>query len=550
MIAAAAFLVSAAMAARGAPPSWLAEDRAVTLAVWAVLYSLIAIMAAMVFKLDRAPWRFVSSQDVYSVVSAAAAAAFCFLCVIFLVNRASELPRLTFILVGVVQAIGMLGARLLLRMAHERRSLRLLLPWIPPQATPGAPVVAAGTAAALAAALRDLEHRPDPRFEVVGLLSSEPRWRGQWIRDVEVLGGIDRLFELWRGGGAGRPSASGVLFVETPARLGLSDGDMARLREAGAVIYGMGDMPPGGPDMTGTEDLVQLVSGKRVMVVGAGGWLGTELCRQAAHLGCAHLALLDVSEFALYTVHTAMQRDFPELSISDVLCDVRDRTLVKRSIDKEKPHLVLHAAGLSVAGLAERHPGEVARTNVVGLRNVAAAAAGAGTETVALLSLVRGETEEGPVLAHARRLAEMTLAAGDPDGPQRVVVRLDPGEFLNADGVAQAARLALRAVAAAADGEDFELMAATPSAAGALVDLAQWRAGRGTGRAGAAERLLSPGESLEPGGPPGLYRLRRSKSLDTANPADLDELERLARRSDNSAVRGLMAAMAHPARRR
>src|SRR5262249_9104940 len=100
------------------------------------------------------------------------------------------------------------------------------------------------------------------------------------------------------------------------------------------------------------------IVGKRVLVTGAGGSIGSELCRQLASLWPARLTLLDSSEFNLYSIDHELAAKAPTLERGRVLCDIRDGEAVKRWFARERPNLVLHAAALKHVPMVEEFPGE------------------------------------------------------------------------------------------------------------------------------------------------------------------------------------------------
>src|SRR6185369_8941863 len=109
-----------------------------------------------------------------------------------------------------------------------------------------------------------------------------------------------------------------------------------------------------------------LIRGRRVLVTGAGGSIGAELCRQVASFHCAHLSLLDFSETALFEIEREMSETFPHIPRKAVLCDVGNAARVTRAFAIEHPDLVFHAAALKHVSMVERHPCEGVPTNVMG----------------------------------------------------------------------------------------------------------------------------------------------------------------------------------------
>ena len=126
--------------------------------------------------------------------------------------------------------------------------------------------------------------------------------------------------------------------------------------------------------MLDREAMARLVGGRRILVTGAGGTIGSELARQIAALAPARLVLVDNSEFLLYAIDRELRERWPELAVRPLLADVRDRRRVDAVIAGEQPEIVFHAAALKHVPMVEANPIEGVLTNVIGSRNVAEAA--------------------------------------------------------------------------------------------------------------------------------------------------------------------------------
>ncbi len=157
------------------------------------------------------------------------------------------------------------------------------------------------------------------------------------------------------------------------------------------------------------EDIAQFFANKRVVITGAAGSIGSALAAELAELGCAHLALLDQFDHGLIDVYERVRRIAPALPVTEVLCDVRDMGRLSVWMRRLEPDVVLHSAALKHVHLGERHPIECVLTNLVGVRNAVAAAAGAGAGHFVLVS---SDKAASPVcvMGATKRLAELHLA--------------------------------------------------------------------------------------------------------------------------------------------
>ena len=170
--------------------------------------------------------------------------------------------------------------------------------------------------------------------------------------------------------------------------------------------------------MLDREAMARLIRGRRILVTGAGGTIGSELARQIAALAPARLILFDNSEFLLYTIDSELRERFPELAVRPLLGDVRDRRRVDEVIAAERPEIVFHAAALKHVPMVEPNPVEGVLTNVIGSRNVAEAARAHGVELVVMISTDKA-VNPASVMGATKRLAEAFCQALDLDEARR-----------------------------------------------------------------------------------------------------------------------------------
>ena len=147
------------------------------------------------------------------------------------------------------------------------------------------------------------------------------------------------------------------------------------------------------------------IAGKRVMITGAGGSIGSELARQVASLGCTHISLLDNCEFNLFEIDRELDESHPGLPREAVLCDIRDATRIESWMETEHPDVIFHAAALKHVSLVEKHPCEGVLTNVVGTANVALAARRHGVSDLILISTDKAVSPNN-IMGATKRLTE------------------------------------------------------------------------------------------------------------------------------------------------
>ncbi|MEC8083671.1 MAG: polysaccharide biosynthesis protein, partial [Pseudomonadota bacterium] len=178
-----------------------------------------------------------------------------------------------------------------------------------------------------------------------------------------------------------------------------------------------------------------LISGKRILVTGAGGSIGRDLVRQITRLGPAHLSLFDVSEYALYEIDLEVGEAFPDLPRTAIIGDIRDRTRVMTAVADSGADLIFHAAALKHVPLMEANVDEAVLTNVIGTRNLADAARAAGVAGMVLISTDKAVNPTN-VMGATKRLAEAYCQASATDtagtGPRFTIVRF--GNVLGSTG--------------------------------------------------------------------------------------------------------------------
>lgn len=415
------------------------------------LYALSAFLVELLFRLERAPWRFVAAADHLRIARSAALTALTFSLLAFLVLPDLD-GGLRTILAALVVQVGLLAAlRVGRRALHEGVLAEALLRLRPAPAHPALPrLLIIGTAAEAETFLR----APGlaERYAVVGLLTPEARETGDEIRGVCVLGAIDRFDAVMRQLSDGGLSPAAVLFLaEAPLgafgaeRLGRLKSEGVRLlRRPGLVEMGEGPTAAALREISLEELLSRapvrldpapvraLVSGRRVLVTGAGGSIGSELCRQIAASGAAHLTMVDASEANLFLIDREIAEAWPALPRREALCDVRDEGRVSRLLAAEQPDIVFHAAALKHVPMVESHPCEGVRTNVLGTRNVALAAKAAGASHFALISTDKAVAPSS-VMGATKRVAEAIARQFGGGGKMRVgVVRF--GNVLGSAG--------------------------------------------------------------------------------------------------------------------
>ncbi|MGA9658152.1 MAG: SDR family NAD(P)-dependent oxidoreductase, partial [Asticcacaulis sp.] len=180
-----------------------------------------------------------------------------------------------------------------------------------------------------------------------------------------------------------------------------------------------------------TEGLKNFYAGKRILVTGAGGSIGSEICKQVLALGADHVSLIDHSELALYEIDRAIRETFSGNRAQPILCSVRRRERIKAVVMTQKPDVIFHAAALKHVPMVEMNPSESVLTNVLGTQYVIEAAKAAGVKQLVLISSDKAVAPSS-LMGATKRLAEHLIRTQISDTHRACVVRF--GNVLGSTG--------------------------------------------------------------------------------------------------------------------
>ena len=428
---------------------WIASPNAPAVVALGLLYAAIAGIVEIFLRTERSSWRYASVREVLRLALAMTITAAAFVVVVFLTDRAMALPRSTVVLTVLFSLSFMVGVRLLWRL---RWNPSLALGTFLGAKRAGTPLTIVGEIRQAESYLRRWASDIDQSYRPIAIVTNERRSIGQLIHGVPVVGEVkDLVGRLTRS--VARPDDAAVLFLADPiASLGLTTADIGRLRaesyrllrqsSAVEVSVGEGAGPlreieleeflPRSPQRLDPEPLAALISGRRVLVTGAGGSIGSEVARQLVRFGCSHLTLIDHSEFALFEIDRELQTTAGDrYTRRAVLCNVRDADRVHQVFITERPELVFHAAALKHVTLVEGNPAEAVLTNVLGTWNVAAAARDAGIAHMVMISTDKAVNPTS-IMGCTKRLAESLL--GGPAGDRTLYSIVRFGNVLGSAG--------------------------------------------------------------------------------------------------------------------
>ena len=371
-----------------------------------------------IFGLYRGMWVFASLPDLVRISKAVFTGGVVVMVAAVMVQPLPIIPRSVLIVSPILLFLVMGGARALYRATKEFYLYGGLV-------GQGKPVIVLGAGNAGANLARELARSGE--WRLVGLLDDDPAKQGREIYGHKVLGPIS---DLSRWATALRaehaiiaiPSASvdaqrrvatlcvraGVRAMVLPALTTLTQGQAFLSRVRQIDLEDLLGRDPVKIDMPHVEALLR---GRVVMVTGAGGSIGSELCRQILRFAPAQLVAYDVSEFAMYRLTEELQDRFPDLSVVPIIGDAKDSLLLDQAMARYVPYIVFHAAAYKHVPLMEElNAWQAVRNNVLGTYRVARAAIRHDVKHFVLISTDKAVNPTN-VMGASKRLAEMACQA-------------------------------------------------------------------------------------------------------------------------------------------
>ncbi len=388
-----------------APRPWFTREIVIVLVAQGLVFWAVGLY--------RGLWRFASVADLWNIARASAFGLFCIAIGLFLYNRMEGVPRLVLALY-MPTLVMLLGAPRLIYRAWKDRRLAASLD------QPRSRVLVLGAGFAGEALVRDM--RRDGRYRPIGFLDDKPSLQRARLQGLPVLGSIEQLPRV------AREVAAQLVVIAIPTASPEQMQRIVRLCEQARVPFRAvprlsdvlgGRVAPGELKEVAIEDLLgrepvapdwravrEWIADRSVLITGAGGSIGSELCRQVARLGARRLTLVEYSELALETIASSLRASFPALEVDAVLGDCGDPAVIAYALQLGHPGTVFHAAAYKHVPVLEVQLREAVRNNVLATHTVASAAARAGVASFVLISTDKA-VNPANVLGASKRWAEM-----------------------------------------------------------------------------------------------------------------------------------------------
>ena len=401
----------------------------------------------------RGSWRYVGLRDLFGVIQASLIGTFIFLGAYFilltfwsnvfekvLIEHPEELRQAVFWLDWAATVGLVCAARVLVRFYREEMR--------PTESTDLTRVLIAGAGDTGEALLREILRMPKEQYHCVGFLDDDvPHLHGR-IHGVEIVGRTEAIHDLCMDLGVQEvlialPHATpkvirslierceglNVLFRTVPPMTDVIAGrvQVSQIREVDIT-----DILGREPVKLDVDKIAEQLRGRRVLVTGAGGSIGSEMCRQVANFAPERLVLVEQAENALFEIDRELRQSYPTVDVMPYIADIVDRTRLRQIFDAEKPSVVFHAAAHKHVPMMEINPGEALKNNIGGTMAVVDVAAELQVPKVVMISTDKAVNPTS-VMGCSKRVAEMYVQGlSGRSGTQFATVRF--GNVLGSSG--------------------------------------------------------------------------------------------------------------------
>jgi FlaA1/EpsC-like NDP-sugar epimerase len=381
----------------------------------------IKLVVFVLFRFYDRWWRYVSIRDMWSAVRGVTAASLVASLTVYFFSPVAQvrLPRSVAIMDWLLLLGLICGSRLLARSVIERPGTGLV--------ARGKEVLIAGAGDAGQLVIREMQRNRQLGYTPIGLIDDDPRKKNLRIHGIRVLGTTDELAHILRDNRPDEvliaiPSASGEARQRIVTVTRENNVPVKTLPGLYELISGESDLatqirPVQVEDVLGREPVevdletsAAYLKGKTVLVTGAGGSIGSELCRQIARVGPQRLILVDQGETALFEIERELVDERGFSACVPVLADCQSRTKMHQVFDRYRPTVVFHAAAYKHVPLMEANPLESVRNNALGTRILAETAVEFGAERFVLVSTDKAVNPK-TVMGQSKALCEWIVEA-------------------------------------------------------------------------------------------------------------------------------------------
>jgi FlaA1/EpsC-like NDP-sugar epimerase len=380
------------------------------------LVLVIKVLVFYYFGIFQGLWRYVSITDLWQIVKAGTVSSLVFVIALVFDNLMHGFPRSVIALDWVFSLTLISGIRLITRLIREK-----IHPASGPKKKHNALIIGAGQAGVLM--LKECRNNPGMGLHVCGFIDDDPLKRNVSIQGVKVLGNRSRIPEIVSKMIIEEvilaiPSAKGEVirqilsFCQVPGVKIKTVPGLAQLINGDLQLKPREVRPE---DLLGRDAVVinekeirSYIKGKHVLVTGAGGSIGSEICRQIASFEPEKVVLLDHNENDIYFLNIELKRRFPGIKFLTVIGDVRDIGVLKSVFSKHRPQVIFHSAAHKHVPLMQDNPIAAVKNNIFGSRNIIYAANHYQAERFVFISTDKAVNPVN-IMGMTKRIAEMIL---------------------------------------------------------------------------------------------------------------------------------------------
>jgi len=397
---------------------------------WLLITLIVKLIVFGVMHQYQGWWRYASVSDLFSIIKGSHFSTLILVLGWYGAVRIPDIkvhmgpllwvPQAVMLLDWILTIAVLCGARLAIRLYYEEtqtvaggRLSRLL-------------IVGAGDAGEVL--LREIRRMATVRYDVVGFVDDDRRKLGVRINGIPVLGTTEQIKEIAQKRNVDEiviamPSAShkqhrrvinlcqgaNLRFSTVPDLVSIASG---RVRISQIRDVDINDLLGREPVKLETDLISAFIQDKVVMITGAGGSIGSEMCRQVAQFSPKRLLLVEQAETGLFFVERELRDNYPTIDIRPCICDITDKARVELLYEKYRPDVIFHAAAHKHVPLMELNPGEAVKNNVVGTRTIAQAADKYGTGHFVMISTDKAVNPTS-IMGSSKRVAEMVIQCLD-----------------------------------------------------------------------------------------------------------------------------------------
>ncbi len=384
------------------------------------LYIVLIVKPVVFFTagLYRTLWRYASLQDAIEIFKVVTLSSIISIFAVLYIRHFAPVPRSIFILDWFLLFFLVSASRLVWRIYRET--------YVLPRSGQGKRTLIVGAGEAGSLLLKEIGRQADSPYKVVGFVDDNPHKQGMRLHGLPILGGTSQIKGIVRKFHVEEliiaiPSASGKSIREILERCQKSKVRFKILPSIGAIIDGkitvsqikdvdIEDLLGREPVVLDEQSIRNYLTDKRVLVTGAAGSIGSEICRQVARFNPYKIILFDSAETPLFFLEKELSAHYPDLRLIPVIGDTRDKGRVEMVFDEFTPEVVFHAAAYKHVPMMEYNPAEAVTNNVGGTRTLADAAHAFGVKNFVMVSTDKAVNPTN-VMGTTKRVAEIYVQA-------------------------------------------------------------------------------------------------------------------------------------------